>query len=188
MKSLAALLRQSGEPLPYATTRPLEIVEVDLAPPATGEVLVKIESAGICHSDLSVVNGSRPRPLPLVAGHESAGVVLEVGSGVKGLKVGDHVTSVFLPSCGLCTECTTGAPAFCSVGASSNARGEMISGGSRITFNGKPVSHYNGVSCYSQYAILDERSLIKLPEDIPFDIAALFSQPTRFCPFAHGST
>ena len=174
MKSLAALLRQSGEPLPYATTRPLEIVEVDLAPPSAGEVLVKIESAGICHSDLSVVNGTRPRPLPLVAGHESAGVVVEVGAGVKGLKVGDHVTSVFLPSCGKCTECTTGTPAFCSVGASSNARGEMIGGGSRISFNGTPVSHYNGVSCYSQYAVLDERSLIKLPEDIPFDIAALF--------------
>jgi alcohol dehydrogenase len=122
VKSLAALLRQSGEPLPYATTRPLEIVEVDLAPPGAGEVLVKIESAGICHSDLSVVNGTRPRPLPLVAGHESAGVVVELGAGVKSLKVGDHVTSVFLPSCGLCTECTSGTPAFCSVGATSNSR------------------------------------------------------------------
>ena len=80
MKSLAALLRQSGAPLPYATTRPLEIVEVDLAPPGTGEVLVKIEAAGICHSDLSVVNGSRQRLLPLIAGHESAGVVLELGA------------------------------------------------------------------------------------------------------------
>lgn len=87
MKSLAALLRQSGEPLPYAATRPLEIVEVDLAPPRTGEVLVKIESAGICHSDLSVINGSRPRPLPLVAGHESAGVIVELGAGVKDLKL-----------------------------------------------------------------------------------------------------
>ena len=174
MKSLAAILRQSGALLPYASTRPLEIVEVDLAPPGPGEVLVKIESAGICHSDLSVINGTRQRPLPLVAGHESAGVVIELGSGVKELKVGDHVTSVFLPSCGSCSECTSGTPAFCSVGAASNARGEMIGGGSRISFNGTTLNHYNGVSCYSQYAVLDERSLIKLPEDIPFDIAALF--------------
>ena len=174
MKSLAALLRQGGAPLPYADSRPLEIVEVDLAPPGNGEVLVKIESAGICHSDLSVVNGSRQRPLPLIAGHESAGVVVEIGPGVKDLKVGDHVTSVFLPSCGLCSECTSGTPAFCSVGAASNGRGEMIGGGSRISFKGTPVNHYNGVSCYSQYAVLDVRSLVKLPEDIPFDIAALF--------------
>ena len=174
MKSLAALLRQSGAPLPYATTRPLEIVEVDLAPPGTGEVLVKIESAGICHSDLSVVNGSRQRLLPLIAGHESAGVVVELGTGVKELKVGDHVTSVFLPSCGSCSECTSGTPAFCSVGAASNGRGEMIGGGTRISFNGAPVNHFNGVSCYSEYAVLDVRSLVKLPEEIPFDIAALF--------------
>jgi len=174
LKSLAALLRQSGAPLPYAVTRPLEIVEIDLSAPGHGEVLVKIESAGICHSDLSVVNGSRQRPLPLVAGHESAGVVVELGAGVKSLKVGDHVTSVFLPSCGSCNECTSGTPAFCSVGAASNGRGEMIGGGSRISFDGALAYHYNGVSCYSQYAVLDERSLIKLPEDIPFDIAALF--------------
>ena len=174
MKSQAVLLRHSGAQLPYATSRPLEIVEVELAQPGTGEVIVKIEAAGICHSDLSVVNGSRPRPLPLVAGHESAGVVVELGAGVKSLKVGDHVTSVFLPSCGSCSECVLGTPAFCSVGALSNSRGEMSSGGSRISFGGEPVNHYNGVSCYSQYAVLDERSLIKLPEDIPFDISALF--------------
>ncbi len=174
MKSLAALIRESGAPLPYARSRPLEIVEIDLAPPRAGEVLVKIESAGICHSDLSVVNGTRQRPLPLVGGHESAGVVVELGAAVKNLKVGDHVTSIFLPSCGTCSECLWGTPAFCSIGAASNARGEMIGGGSRISFNNAPVNHYNGVSCYSQYAVLDERSLIKLPDDIPFDIAALF--------------
>lgn len=174
MKSLAALIRKSSTPLPYSISRPLEIVEVDLASPRFGEVLVKIESAGICHSDLSVVDGSRKRPFPLVAGHESAGVVLELGEGVKGLKVGDHVTTVFLPSCGACSECLLGTPAFCSVGATSNTRGEMIGGGSRISLDGTLVNHYNGVSCYSQYAVLDERSLVKLPADIPFDIAALF--------------
>ncbi len=174
MKSLAALIRETGTSLPYATSRPLEIVEVDLAPPQAGEVLVKIEAAGICHSDLSVLNGSRPRPLPIIGGHESAGVVIGLGADVRDLKIGDHVTTVFLPSCGTCHECTSGIPAYCSVGATSNARGEMINGGSRISLDGKTVNHYNGVSCYSQYAVIDERSLVKIPDDIPLDIAALF--------------
>ena len=174
MKSLAALIRETGTSLPYATSRPLEIVEVDLAPPQAGEVLVKIEAAGICHSDLSVLNGSRPRPLPIIGGHESAGVVIGLGADVRDLKIGDHVTTVFLPSCGTCHECTSGIPAYCSVGATSNARGEMINGGSRISLDGKTVNHYNGVSCYSQYAVIDERSLVKIPDDIPLEIAALF--------------
>jgi alcohol dehydrogenase len=174
VKSLAALLRQSGAQLPYTNSRPLEIVEVNLVPPNTREVLVKIEAAGICHSDLSVVNGTRQRPLPLIAGHESAGVVVEVGADVKTLKVGDHVTSVFLPSCGSCSDCTSGLPAFCSLGAASNSRGEMLGGGTRISIDSEAINHYNGVSCYSQYAVLDERSLIKLPDDVPFDIGALF--------------
>lgn len=174
MKSLAAMIRESGAPLPYSISRPLEIVEVELAPPRPDEVLIRVESAGICHSDLSVVNGSRPRPLPLIAGHESSGVVMAFGTDVKNFKVGDHVTTIFLPSCGSCHECTSGKPAFCSIGAAANARGEMLSGGTRITNDSIPIYHYNGVSCYSQYAVIDERSLIKVPEDIPFDIAALF--------------
>ena len=174
MKSAAALILESGKSLPYSNSRPLQIEEIELLPPQEGEVLVRIEAAGICHSDLSVVNGTRQRPLPIVGGHESAGIVMELGAGVSDLKVGDHVTSVFLPSCGACDECRAGMQAFCSIGAGANARGEMIRGGSRITMNGKPVNHYNGVSCYSQYAVLDQRSLIKLPNDIGFDIAALF--------------
>ena len=147
MKSLAVLLRESGAQLPYTNSRPLEIVEVNLAPPNNREVLVKIEAAGICHSDLSVVSGVRQRPLPLIAGHESAGVVVEVGADVKDLKVGDHVTSVFLPSCGSCSDCTSGLPAFCSLGAASNGRGEMLGGGTRISIDGEAINHYNGVSC-----------------------------------------
>ncbi len=132
MKSKAVLIRESGLNLPYAKSKPLEIVEIDLAPPKVGEVLVKIESAGICHSDLSVVNGARVRPLPIIIGHESSGVVLEVGQGVQDFKVGDHFTTVFLPSCQNCHECKSGIPANCSVGAKANASGQMIGGGSRI--------------------------------------------------------
>ncbi|MCX6425790.1 MAG: alcohol dehydrogenase catalytic domain-containing protein, partial [Actinobacteria bacterium] len=94
MKSKAVLIREAGANLPYAKSKPLEIVEVDLAPPKAGEVLVKIESAGICHSDLSVVNGSRLRPLPIILGHESSGVVIELGQDVHDFKVGDHFTTV----------------------------------------------------------------------------------------------
>ncbi len=174
MKSQAVLLRATGAPLPYEGTDALTLVEIDVAPPQTGEVLVRIEAAGVCHSDLSVLNGSRPRPLPLILGHESSGVVEEVGAGVKGLKAGDHVTSIFLPCCGDCPACNSGVPAHCSVAAAANIRGELIGGGSRISLNGEPIKHYNGVSCYSQYMILDQRSLVKIPDELPLDIAALF--------------
>ena len=162
MKSLAALIRETGTSLPYATSRPLEIVEVDLAPPQAGEVLVKIEAAGICHSDLSVLNGSRPRPLPIIGGHESAGVVIGLGADVRDLKIGDHVTTVFLPSCGTCHECTSGIPAYCSVGATSNARGEMINGGSRISLDGKTVNHYNGAT--KEFKKID-KDIVRISEE-----------------------
>lgn len=174
MKSRAMLLKGIVSEPPYATSDAWEIVEIDLAPPGESEVVVRIEAAGICHSDLSVMNGTRPRPTPLILGHESAGIVAQVGSGVTELKVGDHVTSIFLPSCGTCATCKSGLPSNCSVAAGVNARGALMAGGSRISFNGASINHYNGVSCYSEYAIMDARSLVKIPDEIPFDLAALF--------------
>ena len=174
MKSKAVLLKKIASNPPFASSDSWEIVEVDLAPPGVGEVVVRIESAGICHSDLSVMNGTRPRPLPMVLGHESAGVVVEVGLGVTEFEVNDHVTSIFLPSCGSCSTCRSGKPSNCSVAAAVNARGELISGGTRISYNGATVNHFNGVSCYSQFAVMDVRSLVKIPKEIPFDLAALF--------------
>ncbi len=111
MKIRAAVLSQMGTPGPYAKTRPLTIEELDLAPPGYGEVLVKIAAAGLCHSDLSVINGDRPRPLPMVLGHEAAGVVEQLGDGVTDLVPGDHVVLVFVPSCGHCSPCAEGRPA-----------------------------------------------------------------------------
>lgn len=174
MKSRAVLLNQTVMELPYASSSAWDIVEVELDSPGRTEVLVRIEAAGICHSDLSVMNGTRPRPYPIVLGHESAGVVMQIGSEVQGLQIGDHVTSIFLPSCGECSTCKAGVPANCSVAAGVNAKGELIGGGRRITFDGQSINHYNGVSCYSEYAIMDERSLVKIPNVIPFDLAALF--------------
>ena len=93
MRVKAAVLRTVGAPQPYATSRPLDITEVELAPPGRGEVLVRLKATGLCHSDLSVMNGDRPRPVPMVLGHESAGIVVALGAGVEGLAVGDHVSS-----------------------------------------------------------------------------------------------
>jgi alcohol dehydrogenase len=101
MKMRAALLTRMGVPTPYAESRPLEIVQLDLAPPGPGEVLLRVRAAGLCHSDLSVIDGNRPRPLPMVLGHEGAGRVEALGAGVTDLVVGDHVVTTFVPSCGI---------------------------------------------------------------------------------------
>src|SRR4051794_36361235 len=100
MKTRAAILRSMGTTAPYAESRPLAIETVELDPPGSGEVLVKIGAAGLCHSDLSVINGDRPRPMPMALGHEAAGVVEAVGRDVNDLEIGDHVVMVFMPSCG----------------------------------------------------------------------------------------
>src|SRR5918999_2993253 len=99
VKIKAAMLSQMGLPRPYAQTRPLEIAELELDPPGPREVLVRMRAAGLCHSDLSVINGDRPRPLPMVLGHEAAGEVVEVGAEVRNLQRGDHVVAVFVACC-----------------------------------------------------------------------------------------
>ena len=127
MKIRAAVLNRMGAPTPYAASKPLSITEVDLDPPGRGEVLVKIAAAGLCHSDLSVIDGNRPRPLPMVLGHEAAGVVEDLGPGVDDLTVGDHVVMVFVPSCGHCVPCAEGRPALCEPGAAANGNGTLLS-------------------------------------------------------------
>lgn len=102
MRIKAATLTQSGASTPYSQSRPLAIKEVELREPGPGEVTVQIKAAGLCHSDLSVINGDRPRPLSMVLGHEAAGIVHAVGAGVRDLQAGDHVVLVFVPSCGAC--------------------------------------------------------------------------------------
>ena len=123
----AAVLSRSGAALPYGDSRPLSLETVTLAAPGPGEVLVAVKAAGLCHSDLSVINGDRPRPLPMALGHEAAGVVEALGDGVTDLAVGDHVVMVFMPSCGHCDPCAGGRPALCEPGAAANGRGELLS-------------------------------------------------------------
>ena len=174
MKIKAAVLEAMGAPAPYANSKPLRISEVDLDPPGAGEVLVKVAAAGLCHSDLSVINGDRPRPTPMVLGHEAAGVVEEVGPGVEDLKKGDHVVMVFVPSCGHCVPCAEGRPALCEPGAAANTRGELLSGARRLHRNGQPLHHHLGVSAFAEYATVSRRSLVKIDKDVPLDLAALF--------------
>ena len=174
MKIRAAVLREMGAKPPYATSRPLAIEELELAPPGPGEVLVKIAAAGLCHSDLSVINGSRPRPMPMALGHEAAGVVVETGAGVDDLEPGDHVVMVFMPSCGHCLPCAEGRPALCEPGAAANGRGTLLSGATRLSQHGAPVHHHIGCSAFADHAVTSRRSLVKIDREIPLTEAALF--------------
>src|ERR1700758_5641115 len=174
MKIRAAVLNKMGAEAPYEKSKPLTIEEFDLDDPGHGEAMVKISAAGLCHSDLSVIDGNRPRPTPMVLGHEAAGVVQEIGPGVDDLEVGDHVVIVFVPSCGHCLPCAEGRPALCEPGAAANGAGTLLSGERRLHRNGGDVHHHLGVSAFAEYATVSRRSLIKVDRELPFDEAALF--------------
>jgi alcohol dehydrogenase len=175
LKARAAVLEAMGAEAPYAKSKPLKIWEVELKPPGPGEILVRIGAAGLCHSDLSVINGDRPRPVPMALGHEAAGVVEEIGPGVDDLAKGDHVVLVFMPSCGNCLPCAEGRPALCERGVVSNTAGTLLSGERRIfSGDGKPVNHHMGCSAFAEYAVVSRRSAVKVPKDLPLDEAALF--------------
>lgn len=174
MKIKAAVLRNMGLTAPYADSRPLQITEVELDPPGFGEVLVRIRAAGLCHSDLSVINGDRPRGLPMVLGHESSGEVVEVGAGVTDLKAGDHVAMVFVPSCGCCHPCLEGRPALCEPGAAANTQGTLLSGARRLHVGDEYLNHHTGVSCFAEYAVVSRRSCVKVNVELSHREAALF--------------
>ncbi len=175
MKMKAAVVYEQGLPSPYAESGAVKVEEVDLEGPGDTEILVKIAAAGVCHSDLSVVNGNRARPVPVVLGHEGAGVVQEVGKLVKDVEVGDHVAFIFMPNCGECIQCRQGKPSNCEQGNAANAAGRLLSGNKRISLNGGEINHYAGVSCFAEYVTADHRSVVKLPKEIPLDVAAVFS-------------
>ena len=170
----AAVLRSTGAARPYAASRPLAIETVTLDPPGRDEVLVRIRAAGLCHSDLSVINGDRPRPMPMALGHEAAGEVEAVGAGVDDLKPGDRVVMVFMPSCGHCSPCAGGRPALCEPGAAANGRGELLGGGRRLHLGGETLHHHLGCSAFAERAVVSRRSLVRVPDDLPFEHAALF--------------
>jgi alcohol dehydrogenase len=174
MKIKAAVIREMGLPQPYAQSRPMSIEEVELAPPQQSEVLVQVKAASLCHSDLSTVNADRPRQMPMVLGHEAAGVVVELGPGVDDLAVGDHVVMVFAPSCGECVACKEGHPGRCEPGQKSNGAGTLLGGGMRLSQNGQPVYHHVGVSAFAEYCVVNRGSLVKIDKQLPWDEAAMF--------------
>jgi alcohol dehydrogenase len=174
MKIKAAVIRQMGLAQPYANSKPMSIEEVELDKPGQREVLVQIKAASLCHSDLSTVNGDRPRQMPMVLGHEASGVVQEVGGGIGDLKVGDHVALVFAPSCGQCLACLEGHPGRCEPGQQANGAGKLLNGGMRLNQKGKPVYHHVGVSAFAEYCVVNRGSLVRIDSALPFDEAALF--------------
>ena len=174
MKITAAVLDQTGEARPYADTRPLRLADLELDAPLAGELLVKIEAAGLCHSDLSVVNGDRPRPMPMALGHEACATVVEAGDPNSAFKPGDRVVLSFLPACGECPRCAAGEGYMCPVGAAANGEGRLLRGGRRLHEHQHDVQHHLGVSAFATHAVIDARSAVKIPGDIPPQIAALF--------------
>jgi Zn-dependent alcohol dehydrogenase len=177
MRVRGAVLREMGLPKPYADSRPLEIVELELAEPGPGELLVRVGAAGLCHSDLSVIDGSRPRVMPMVLGHEAAGEVVGTGGGTPGFAEGDHVVLSFVPTCGDCGPCRAGRAALCEPGAAANAAGSLLSGAWRWSEPGVgagPLHHHLGVSAFADHVVVSAHSAVKVDPTLPHEIAALF--------------
>ena len=162
MKTRAAVALEAG--------KPLEIMEVDLAPPQTGEVLVEIKATGICHTDEFTLSGADPEGLfPSILGHEGAGVVVEIGKGVNSLNIGDHVIPLYTPECRECDYCLHPKTNLCQAIRTTQGQGVMPDGTSRFTLNGKPLYHYMGTSTFSNYTVLPEIALAKIDKNAPFD-------------------
>jgi len=162
MKARAAIAVEAG--------KPLEIADVDLEGPKAGEVLVEVKATGICHTDAFTLSGGDPEGIfPSILGHEGAGVVVEVGPGVKGLKVGDHVIPLYTPECRECEYCLNPKTNLCQAIRTTQGKGLMPDGSSRFSLNGKPLFHYMGCSTFSNYTVLPEIALAKIRSDAPFD-------------------
>jgi NDMA-dependent alcohol dehydrogenase len=152
---------------------PLAIEELDLVAPGHGEVEVRLGASGVCHSDWNVISGATPNPLPVVLGHEGAGIVETVGDGVTTLAVGDHVVLSWLPSCGRCFYCLTGRPVLCEWSTPAMLAGTMPDGTSRLASGGEAVYHYSFLSTFAERCIVPEQSCVPVRKDAPFAVAAL---------------
>jgi len=173
MKIRGAVLERIGADRPFSTSTPLTVSELDLDGPGRNEVLVRMEAAGICHSDLSVVDGNRRRPVPMLLGHEAAGIVEAAGSDVDDLSVGTRVVMTFLPRCGVCAGCRTDGIRPCTAGSATNEKGTLLDGGIRLHRDGETVHHHLGVSGFATHAVVDRRSVVPVDHDIPPAVASL---------------
>lgn len=167
MKSRAAVA--------FAPNEPLKIVEIDVAPPQKGEVLVKITHTGVCHTDAFTLSGQDPEGLfPVVLGHEGAGVVVQIGEGVTSVEVGDHVIPLYTAECKECLFCKSGKTNLCTAVRATQGKGVMPDGTSRFSYNGEPLYHYMGCSTFSEYTVVAEVSLAKInPEANPEQVCLL---------------
>jgi len=158
----------------FEANKPLEIVEVDVEPPKEGEVLVRIVATGVCHTDAYTLSGADPEGLfPTILGHEGGGIVEAVGPGVKDLQVDDHVIPLYTAECGKCKFCTSGKTNLCSAVRETQGKGVMPDGTSRFSYKGQPLYHYMGCSTFSEYTVLPEISLAKIPREAPLDKVCL---------------
>ncbi len=165
MKAKAAVLFEAG--------KGLEICELEVQEPQTGEVLVRMAAGGICHSDLHIITGHLSAPLPAVLGHEGAGIVEAVGPAVTSVKPGDHVIPLWRLSCGVCEYCSDGRPALCPEGMQIRMTGRLMDGSTRFKLEGREIKHFAGVSCFSEYSVMPEGQTLKIPNSFPLDLATL---------------
>lgn len=165
MRVRAAVLAGVGEAF--------QVREVDLQGPQAGEVLVRVAAVGVCHSDWHLVTGDTKHPLPLVAGHEGAGFVAEVGPGVEGLAVGDLVALNWAPSCGACFYCQDGRPALCGTYVEPIWAGTMIDGTTRLSLDGQPVYHYSALACFADHCVVPSQCCVRMPVGLSPEIAAV---------------
>jgi len=168
-----AVLERIGSDRPYAQSRPIAVADLTLDPPGADELLVRIEAAGVCHSDLSVVDGNRVRPTPMLLGHEAAGIIEQVGDGVNDVAVRQRVVMTFLPRCGHCAACVTDGLTPCQPGSAANNAGTLLGGGMRLMRAGDKVFHHLGVSGFATHAVVNRASVVPVPDDVPAPVAAL---------------
>ncbi|WP_297081535.1 zinc-binding dehydrogenase [uncultured Demequina sp.] len=178
MRITGAVLETSGASAPYAQSRPLTVQELELDPPGPGELLVRIEAAGVCHSDLSVVDGNRVRPTPMLLGHEAAGIVEATGDGVEDVALGTQVVMTFLPRCGECDGCRTDGRLPCVPGTLANNAGTLVGGDRRLHRSvageaDQDVHHHLGVSAFATHAVVSRTSVVPVDLDVPPAVAAL---------------
>ena len=154
----------------WAAGKPLEIEEVEVAPPKQGEVLVRIKATGVCHTDAFTLSGDDPEGIfPAILGHEGAGIVEDVGPGVTSVAVGDHVIPLYTPECGKCKFCLSGKTNLCQAIRATQGKGLMPDGTTRFTARGKQVFHYMGTSTFSEYTVLPEIALAKVNKAAPLE-------------------
>ncbi len=182
LKTRAAVVERQGLPRPYQSSKPVSVKELELIGPLKNEVLVKVEAAGLCHSDLAVIEGVRRPPMPIVLGHECAGRVVDVGENVSPSRKGERVVLSFAQSCGECVYCLSGRPTLCDAGRAANNEGVLVTGGTRFRLDGREVHHHLGVSAFSEYIVVPSSSAIPVPPELPPERLALFgcAIPTAF--------